>query len=361
MKVVLIMITGAYQLLQAIWFYTQHPECEYIALVKLADTNEQTKQLLVQYCSNCGIFKEILTTKNDVCELGAKKKIALGLKMFSYYITGRKKKLVHNLIQEQIGSLQYDIVLADSEISILGGAFINCAKEKRVYILQEGLYDIEDRRNLPILNLNKLIEYAISKMGYANPAMVYKLKGTKECYKLMSHPDLATYKNFKEIIKLFEMNEEQKYVFQKTILSTFGQLELKNIENADVIFISAPFHLFTKDESYYDSVHDWLKENFPYKKILIKRHPRDKHLYDWSDLDISIMNASLPAEIILPFCMEKKQIYMFISTCILDVLDKEIDYTVLKFEMIKSERYHTLFMQLQSKLSIINDHICKLQ
>ena len=53
-----------------------------------------------------------------------------------------------------------------------------------------------------------------------------------------------------------------------------------------------------------------------------------------------------------------KQVYMFISTCILDILEKEVDYTVLRFDTIKSTRYHDLFMELQTKLAISDNHIC---
>lgn len=358
MKVVLVMITGAYQLLQAIWFYTQHPDYEYIALVKLADTNEQTKQSLIKYCTNSGIFKNVIITKNDIFDSNIQKKMLLGIKMFSYFIIGRKKNMIRKLIQEQVSGIEYDIVLVDSEISIMGGAFINCAKEKSVYILQEGLYDIQNRCDLPSFNFKELIGYAIAKMGYTNPAQIFKLKDTKFCYKLMSHPELATYRNFKEIIKLFKMNQVQKHLYQQTVLKTFGELPLNVIQNSDVILFSESFYVFTNDDSYYEAVHDWLKEKMPEKKILVKRHPRDKHLYNWKDLNISMIDASIPAEIIIPFCTGKKQIYMYITTCILDILEREEDYMILRFDTIKSTNYQELFVELQTKLAISDKHVC---
>jgi len=360
MKKALVMITGSYQLLQAIWFSLRYSGYEYTALIKTANLPSEVQNRLLNYCKKSMIFEHICFTKGVSYDSSMAEKSRLGIKMLICYLTGRKKVLIKKLISQQINVEEYDLILADSEISILGGAFISLAREKNVIIMQEGLYDLQSRRTFPKLNLNDMIGYLIARMGYCNPMQSYKLMTTKYCQKLLSHPDLATYKNFKSLIRLFEMNEAQKKQFNQMIHNVFINDTKSYFDTAEVILFTNVLSAFTPVQKYYDSLYLWMKENFSDKKIAIKKHPRDVFHYDWPDLDIYFIEESLPAEVLMSRITNQKVIFMFFSTCILEALHEEVDYLVLFFSNIKNASYTELFNELKCCLAIDDACITKL-
>ncbi len=360
MKKVLIMVTGPYQILQAIWFCIKHPEYECTALVKIANVTDSVRDKLVGYCSASGVFKDIQVTKGVGYDATFAQKAKLGMKMLAYFVVGQKQKLVHQIVKEEVDINEYDAILVDSEFSILGGAFINCAREKQVFIMQEGLSDVRARRKVPRFTPNDLMGFVISKMGYCNPGMYYTLRPTIHCSKFLSHPDLAVYNNFKSIVRLFEMNEEERNRFNQVVEQTFNKQKWNSIAEADVILFTSQFVLFTDNEEYYEDVYRWLKENAKDKRIVIKKHPRDRYPYDWKDLNISFIEESVPAEILMSQITKQKVLFMFYSTCILDAMQHEMDYLVFHFSRIHNEDYLTIFNDLQECLRTKDTRVIKL-
>ncbi len=281
--------------------------------------------------------------------------------MIGYYVLGKKKVLIDQIICEQIGSKDYDIVLVDSELSIIGGAFINCAKEKQVFIMQDGLYDMTPRKNFPEFKVDRLLlGYLLAHMGYFNPVGIYKIKETVNCKKLISHANLITYKNFKEIVLMFDFESSQLQSFRFLVQKTFPLISHIRTDEFDTIIFTNEFHAFTDKQNYYESLHRWLSEEMKDKRIMIKKHPRDTYGYDWPDLNINFIDESLPAEI-LTYCISDKIIvYMYISTSILTVLDSSFDYTVLFFKCVNSNHYIETFRTLQERLKIDDSHVVPL-
>ncbi len=357
-KRTLVMITGPYQLLQALWYYSVHPEDEYVALLKLADTNEQVKKNLTDQCGASGIFKDIVVLKGVSIDSSLFNKAGLFLKMFLFYITGRRKALTEKIIKSEIGDMQYDSVLVDSENSILGGAFIDHADKKYTMIMQEGLSDIMPRRDKPVRKAGEIIGYILARMGYCNPSFFYKMKTTGNCYKMSSVEQLMKYRNFKGMIRLFSDRENELY--SKIVNRTFSKMDWPALREADVLLITAPLKKIGGGTNEYEALHRWLKQQYPGRTILIKKHPRDDYPYQWDDMKIQEVSSGIPAEILLSEVRHQHVVMSFISTCVLDILNTDVKYYVTRFKTITDHSYDDKFDNLQSTLDIAQEHIIAL-
>lgn len=361
MKRAVALITGGYQLLQVIWYSVKHPEYEYIALIKDANLSEESRIRLRQYCENAGIFTKILQYNAVTVDSDRRSMCVEGLKMLGFYLLGQRRTYTEKLIREQLAGNAYDMLIADSDQSILGGAFIDQADRVPVVILEEGLYDLRQRSAFPSLKLSEIIGFVIAKMGYCNITLNYKLKKTGLCEKVMSCPEKATCRNFASITKLFEYVNDEKERFDEIVCRAFPGVEEQHMERADVVLFTNTFERAYPDEfagvDYYERTHAWLKENKAGKKIYIKRHPRDIKPYDWKDLDITLVDATLPSEVLnSQLNASQEAVFMFISTSILGVMNAHIPYTVFLYEKIGG-RYRSIFQQLQNVLQIPEKNI----
>lgn len=357
MRKVVALITGPYQLLQVLWYYSVHPDCKYIAIVKTAGLDVNVKQSLIQYCKNSQIFEEVIETKTTDIESSVSKKLSLGMKMIGYYVAGKREVFTGKIITQEIGNINYDTAIVDSEFSILGGAFIDHSDEKEIVIMQEGLFDIEQRRKLPKYSIKDFFGYALAKMGYCNIMQSYTIKKTRNCEKLMSHPQLAVYKNFNRITKIFAEVNEDSFLFNALTQKTFHFMDWQKLQNTDVILFTNTLEIFTNNLGYYETIHSWLNHHFKDKKIIIKKHPKDRYLYNWTDLNITFIEGSLPAEILISQLKNQEIIFMFISTAILELLGTDKKYSVLHFKNVENKEYQDMFAYLESKLDIESKYI----
>ena len=357
MKKVLIFITGPYQLLQALWYYSYCPDSEFTAIVKTADMPEDNRIKLLQQCEKSGIFQEVREYTGVSLDSGMVQKIKMMLQMMAYYCAGRRNRYTRNLIINEIGDISYDQVVVDSELSILGGAFIDHSDEKETIIMQEGLSDLLARSKK--LQRGKSIGFILATLGYCNPGMTYILPKVKYCIKMTSMQELLQYKGFAGFIPLFSQVRDD--VFQKVVRNTFELDDWEILQRGEVFLFTNPLEKIGGDNETYEEVHQWIKEFFGSKKIVIKKHPRDMYSYDWKDLDIEMLEAGIPAEVLISqISCEKEMLFMFISTCIVDLFKRKTNYKIFHFRSIRRESYADIFPQLQKKLGIENNYIVEI-
>ena len=354
----LVFITGPYQLLQAIWFASEHPEYEYDALLKTVHINEAVKNELMNNCVKCGLFSSVHIAKGLNKESGVVHKGLLFLKMVGCWITGQRSRLTQKMIREEIGDNQYDMVIVDSENSLLGGAFIDHSDaDYNVVILQEGTSDILLRLNRPNPTPGDIVNYMLARMGYCNPGIFYILDKVRYCTKLSSFPDKLLYKPYAKTERIFAYQGNERY--REAIQKAYPRMDWDLLQSADTIVVTSLMETLGGGENEYLAMKRWLMENTK-GKMLIKRHPRDVYPYDWNEVDVSFIDAGVPAELILANVTHQTVVFSFISTCMVDIIGKQVDYRVIRFDSLKGDYNNRIFNQLKEQLGIPDDRIVHL-
>ncbi len=357
-KKALVFITGQYQLLQAIWYASEHPEYEFDALIKTVHLNESVKKNFQKNIVNCGMFSSVAPVKGINKETGAFKKAFLFIQMVLFWLVGRRSQLTQRIIRKGIGDKQYDLVIVDSENSILGGAFIDHSdRDYRVVILQEGTSDILTRLDKPKHTFGDYVNFMLARMGYCNPGLFYVLDKVRYCVKLSSFPEKLLYKPYAGIEEIFTYQGNDRYL--EAIEKAFPNMDWDQLRSANTILITSLMETLGGGENEYLSMKKWLKENTK-GPLLLKRHPRDDHPYDWKELDVRYIDTGIPAELILANVTHQKVVFSFISTCMVDIIDKDIDYRVIQFDSLTGDYNNRIFNQLKAQLGIPDDRIVHL-
>ena len=357
MKKVLIFITGPYQLLQALWYFSYCPDAEFTAIVKTAVMPEENRIKLLEQCKKSGVFREVREYTGVSLDSGMIQKIKMMLQMVGHFCTGRRNHYTRKLIRNEIGDISYDQVVVDSEHSIMGGAFIDNADKTETIIMQEGLSDLLARSRR--FQKGKGIGFILATLGYCNPGMTYILPKVKYCKKMTSMEELLQYKGFAGFIPLFSQVRDN--VFQNVVRNTFELDDWGIMQRGEVFLFTNPLEKIGGDDGTYEEIHQWMKEHFGSKKIVIKKHPRDMYSYDWKDLDIEMLEAGIPAEVLISqISSGKEMLFMFISTCIVDLFKREADYKIFHFRSVQGEYYADIFPQLRKKLGIKDKYIVEI-
>lgn len=358
MKETVVLITGIYQLLQAIWYIQSHPDSNYTALIKKADLGQSVKDRLVECCKRSRLFKETIVAQGTNMDSSAVKKAKLFLSMFGYFIVGKRSKLTQRIIEENIGARRFDKAIVDSDYSIIGGAFIDQSEKMRVIIMQDGFSDYAKRRTVPKPTLRDMLGYVTARMGYVNFCEFYLLPKLAHCEKFLSFPELHRYHSYKEIIPLFDMTQEENERFLKTAHETFIDKEIPDLSNADIILITSPICIFPEYKQCYDQIHEWLRKNAAGKRIYLKQHPKDSYQYDWPEFNFTYLDTIIPAELLLSNLKPNQMVvYMLLSTCYLS-MPKDVPYKVFFFDVLP-DRYTGKIQEIFKIMNIEDDHIIR--
>lgn len=327
---VLAVVAGPYRFYQVLWLYTQYPEYEWSILLLPYGQGKEYINKLHDICDKLGIFQHIYHSEMTGENSFLLEQLHLFIKMAFFYFTGRKKKLMKEILMKQTGGNDFDVAFVGCEYSIIEGAIIGLADEKKVYIFEEGLGDYCPRKKFPSLKWSEIISYVVSRMGFFNPYGYFRLKNTALCIKYTSLPDLLKYKNYKEIRTIFDI-KETKQEFEQLINRAYPIGEI-SLDNYDVILFTTPMNGYVKnDDEYIESLHRLMSKRYSGKKILIKKHPRDKGNYEWNDLEYDFLDAEVPAELYGKFIGNQEIILMSASTSLISLIQKEKNIFIVHF------------------------------
>lgn len=358
-KRALAVVAGPYRLYQILWLYTQYSSYEWnILLLPYGKGNEQNDKLF-QICNELGVFKNVYRAKMTGEMSSLKEKIILFTQMLFFFLIGRKKAFMKKIILEQTDKNDFEVAFVGCEYSVIEGAIIGLAEEKEVYIFEEGLSDYCERKKFPSFKINELTSFVLSKMGYCNPYGYFELQNTWLCEKYASLPNNLRYRHYRKIRTLFEGNEESRQQF-KRILNKAYPVKNISLDKYDVILLTNPMSDHVGDSrDYIERLHRWLQKEYAGKKILIKKHPRDRESYIWSDLDCGFLNAEIPAELFVELITEQKIILMSVSTILISLLQKKADVSIVQFSDIHDE-YEKKLLPLLDVFNFDRNHIAYL-
>lgn len=333
-KRALAVAAGPYRFYQVLWLYTQYPEYQWSILLLPYGKGKEYVEKLHGICRRLGIFENIYDSDMTGNDSRTSEKFVMTMKMAFFAFTGRKKRLMKRIMLAQTKGQDFDAAFIGCEYSIIEGALIGLADEKEVYIFEEGLGDYRERKKRPSFYRNDWISFLVSRMGYFNPYGYFTLKNTKLCKKYVSLPDVIKYRDYKEILPLFEGSEETGREFRELVNSAYEVKEI-SLDAYDVIMLTTPMSDYTKEDSkYIELLHQWMVKQYAGRKILVKKHPRDMESYGWKEFEITFLDTGMPAEVFVDYIRNQQVVLMSASTTLLSLLQRKKNISVVLFDDI---------------------------
>lgn len=346
-KKALAIVAGPYRFYQVVWLYTQFTELEWNILLLPYGKGEGVVNNLYSKSEKLGIFNQIYISKMIGQDSDMLSQIWMMLKMCWYYVCGKKKELMRRIIFSQTNQDDFDVFFIGCEYSIIEGAVIGLADEKKVYIFEEGLGDYLPRKKYPTFSIKEIISYIVSKMGYFSPYTFFEMQNLSLCVKYASLPELLYKRRYKEVRKLFKGDafSNKRY---KELLDRIYCVPKGILENSEIVFFTSPWDWNMEKKNYYlEKIKQWLIVQYGDKHIAIKKHPRDQEKYEWSELNFIFLPENIPAEILAEYMRGKVVVMMGVSTTILSLLSNVEKIQIFQFDNIHGEYEKNMLEKIQ--------------
>ena len=350
----LAVVAGPYRFYQVLWLYTQFPDLEWSILLLPYGKGDEIRKDLREKCEKLKIFANIYDSHMIGQDSGTYRQMMMLMKMFWFYLIGKKKTFMKRIIRSQTSGQEFDVFFVGCEYSIIEGAIIGLADEKEVYIFEEGLSDYVRRKKYPSFNMKEIMSFIVTRMGYFSPYQCFEMENEKYCIKYASLPRLLQQRSYKDIRFLFR---ERNSKFNELIKRLYN-FDIDMLRGCDVILFTVALEdeLKKKNKNYVDMVHQWIVNRYYGKKIFIKKHPRDDEEYSWTDVDCVICEKNIPAEVVIGFMENQDVLMMEISTSIINILNKKNITTIFRLKET-DEKYENEINYVQRLLNIPADDV----
>lgn len=333
-KKALAILTGPQRLLQVFWLTLLYSEYDWSLLIHRFSEDNKALEEVKEYCVRAESFEKIYIDEDSALYSNIKEKIICFLKMFFYFIFGKRKMYCRKKLEEYVDIYEYDLLCLTSSNSIIEGAALNFSDEIQTIMMQDGLLDYVYSQK-SFYGVHKLVGKLLFKMKYFN---YLELKGfyfNRNCIKYATNPAQIIDKSFLEIRQLFDKSKVSEDEYEK-ILKKVYQIEEVDY---DVILFSSITQSIRENEDM-EKLREWLNQNYKGKRILIKKHPHDIYPYEWDELNISCKYTNIPGEIIIKLAKKAEFIYAFPSTLLLSMIYEDgYDYKIIKYQSGMQESY----------------------
>lgn len=310
------LIHDPHNLYQFIWYYcTYGMDYEWTALCL---PNGYKGEYMSEYCKKSGIFKNIIRDSQDYLTMPILSKMKIFLHMLLYAIIGQQTVYCKKLISKYVQNEEYDTAVVLTDSGIISGAFIALGKEKKIVILEDGSGDYVERPKGYILrnitHFHAWQGFLLAKMGYSCPSHRYMLKPTQYCEKYCSNPEQMLYRNYKSMNLLFDMSITDSVLFKDTMQKVYQEIKNYNFGDAEVVIFTDRLGDFTKNpKPYLEKFQNYINKN--YKSVILKKHPRDEEEYLFErEVNVQIIDSSIPAEVLLPYLQGKEILFLYTSS-----------------------------------------------
>lgn len=353
-KKALAVVAGPYRLLQVLWLTLKYKEYDWSVVLLRYGENLSVVENLKKACLDSGVFQNVYTAITVGRYSTSIQKIRETLKMFFYYLIGKRKTYCLKLITNYISNFDYQLLCVAGSYSFFEGAVLNFSSDIETLIIQEGLPDYIKTTT----NYNKITDLAsnfLYKMGYINLKANPDFGFYNTCTKYAALPDKLRYKGFKKTEYMFDNSLIDKNTF-RTLIQKFFPVEA---ETYDAVLFTAPLQLYSKND--FSELIQWLEKNYKNKRILIKKHPQDTADYYCENVKIFNKYTEFPGEVLLQ-CVSKCRLYfLFPSNMLIDIVrNPEVDYYVIHFTGLDAA-YEKNFKRAVEFLEISSQKIIELK
>ena len=311
------------------------------------------KMKLSEVCEKAGIFKNIIQVDSYFAQ-SFSELVKIGIKMGIYWITGQNKKYAVKEINKITNLEQYDLLCVSTSRGVTPGLMILASDAECIDLMEDGLGDNTDA-NIKfdikrIFESKYFIAYCFAKMGYFNINGIFPLKSTKKCNRYSENPESLSKNLYKNVFQLNDMTRIDKEEYKQIVDKAFGKIE--NLSDAEAIVFTTPLKDFTNDyEKYNDIMMQYLRD-CGYKKIVMKKHPRDMSTYKNYGMKVIEVNPMIPGEKIVEIINDQKIFFMYTPTTMrsLQAVGKEAN--VFVFKELQEPQYKSCFNEHFSSLGL---------
>lgn len=314
----LALIYDPHNLLQFVWYYCAEGKGKKWDALCLP--NGYKGEYMSGFCEKASIFDKIYKSDDEFINQGILKKATLFLKMLMYAIMHKQHVLCRKIVGNYVNLDDYDELVVLTDSGIVSGACMALGKEKKVVILEDGTGDYFKRTTYfqkdGKVNIFQVQGYLLAKLGYSCPGHKYILKTSNDCIKYCSNIEAMTFHGYKSMEQLFDMTKVDKEEYEDILNRIYEQINGMPFETVDaVVFTDRMTDFSEKPEKYIHKFEEYINSN--YKRILLKRHPRDDTNYHFADnVEVIEVSQEVPAEVLLPYIENKDIIFMYLSSVI---------------------------------------------
>ena len=314
----LAVIYDPHNLYQFVWYYcNKGKEKEWDALCL---PNGYKGEYMHTYCEAAGIFQNIYRDDVDFLVLPLRKKMQIFLKMFIYFVAGRRISYCRKFINQYVREKDYDEIVVLCDYGVVSGACCALGKEKEVVILEDGIGDYGERpRFIPLSKIWSFFYWQgffLAAMGYCGKGL-FRTNTSRYCIKYSSHPDQMIYKKFKEIRLLYDDKGTDEALFNRIVERIYPSLRNYDFQNAEVVIMTRPLEDYVANvDRYKQRFEAYVHKN--YNDVLLKKHPREEGQYNFgTNVRTVEIDNSIPAEAIFPYVKGKDFLIIEVSSVIL--------------------------------------------
>ena len=288
------------------------------------------------YCKKADIFKKIYVGEEDYFNMSLVPKMKLFLLLLFFYLIGSQNRIIKRVLNEYVGDVErYDVYVANSDTGLISGMVANFGDCKDVIYLEDGAFDYKERHKWTCTYKTFSFGYwqglFMSKMGYCAKGRFY-FKPTKHTIKYCTSEKNMRYRNYKSILEFRKFTDDAEDRNYTSILEKlYPELKEYDFKDVDMILFTFPLDdLTSKPEKYNKKIEDYISVNN--KKIMLKKHPRDTHKYNFSDCECIEIDKRVPGEVILPFIKGKRTAFTIPCSIMLSMSDYEYDMEIIYFD-----------------------------
>lgn len=333
-KKTLVVISNQNMLSQFEWYHSMHQSDKCDAIIVNYDSN-QLLEIMKKRCQDSKQFKNIYVYDNLLSDKGVIAKVLLLLKYIMLNLFGKKQRYDLKLIENVTGETDYQKVIVPCNYITFCVAAINAFQEAEIICFEDGFSDYtEFVDKFRFISFEFTLKWLLAKLDVLNyncETYRFAMKNDYRMVKYCSLPERMKYRGYKEIRELFKNREIANR--EKTFIEKYAHYDL-------VIFTTIFPWLNEQNAMYcYESFHGWLCQNYQYKSILIKKHPKDTYKYEWSDLEIDICDETISGEELIQILPECEIILCFSSALLFELQRNNKNYHILYYKNIDNRAY----------------------
>lgn len=356
----LVIVYDPHNLYQFLWYYSTYGKN--IAWDALCLPNASQGTYMDEYCNKVGIFEQIFTDEKEYSHINIKSKIFMFLKMLGYALCRQQKKYARKILNSLVDNIDiYKEIVVLTDVGMISGISLLLGDEKEITILEDGVADYVVRDNINLVkNLFNLYDwqgYLVAKMGYSNVGHRYPLKTTRLCNKFCSNPQYMSYRQYKRINKLFEMDKTDVKLFDMLVEKIYPEIKMLEIQNVDTVVFSATIQSFANDYSkYVKKIEKYVSDNS--NNVLLKKHPRDEIKYNFGqEIKLIEVPSSIPAEVLLRYIKGKKLIFCSFSATLFYLDSKENEIEIIYLKELHDECVKEGHYLVYDSLNTVREHL----
>lgn len=303
--------------------------------------NSDQGDVTSEYVKRTEVFESVTYYDDLIENWSTGKQLSAFLQMLLFALIGKQANFAKRVLRHYADLNKYEEIVVLTDVGFISGLFITLSKEKSISILEDGTGDYLERSYRLIWrqwnNLRVWKGFLMSFLGYNNIGHSFPYQKTKYCTKYCSYPEKMLYTDYKELRKLYDFEKVDVGFLNHCIDQIYPELKEYFDQPYDVILFTGCISDFTKaPDKYYQRIEEWINKR--YTKVLLKKHPRDTHTYQFADtIQCVAIGGNIPAQVMQSYLTNEKLLFLGPSSTLLSFEKERFDITILMYKGLEAE------------------------